>query len=75
MQLGQVEEFIQNDRNVSGTCFMRIGRSIILNSDYIVNINVNSKKLLLSDARTFHYVIDASREALQKLKQFMDESV
>lgn len=75
MQLGQVEEFIQSDNSAIGYCFLRIGRSVILNRDFIVNINVNSRKVLLSDARTFHYSVDASREALQKLKQFMEESI
>ena len=47
--------------------FIRIGKSLIVNRDYIAFINQVRQKLILSDCRSFRYEVSASKEALKAL--------
>lgn len=73
MQLGQVErrlaEMLDNDDNR----FIRIGKSLIVNSDFIAFINPSRQKMILSDCRTFHHRVSASKEALKALKELLEK--
>lgn len=73
MQLGQIELRISEMIDASDNRFVRIGKSLIVNSDYITFINHTRQKLILSDCRTFRSDISASREALKTLKDFIEK--
>lgn len=60
-QLGQI-----------GNCFIRIGKSLIINRSYIYYIHVNRQKLILSDSVTFSHTLSASKEALKQLKDLIE---
>lgn len=72
LQLGQIEkkisEMVDNDDNR----FIRIGKSLIVNRDFITFINPSRQKLTLSDCRTFRHDVSASREALKALKELLE---
>lgn len=68
LQLGQIEGKIA-ELEYHDSAFVRLGKSLIINSDYIAHINTSKQKLILSDCRTFRYDVSASREALKKLKE------
>lgn len=72
MQLGQIEQRISEMVDISDKRFIRIGKSLIINSDYIAYINPARQKLTLSDSRTFRYEVSASREALKTLKDLTE---
>lgn len=73
MQLGQIELRISEMIDVSDNRFVRIGKSLIVNCDYITFINPTRQKLVLSDCRTFRTDVSASKEALRALKDFIEK--
>lgn len=72
-QLGQIEK--QMDKQLKNHSFLRVGKSLIVNCNYINFINIAKQKLIMSDAATFTHTLTASKEALKKLKDFLDEEV
>lgn len=54
--------------------FVRVGKSLIVNKDYISVINPSEQRLLLDNSRMPNaYDIKASKEALKDLKAQMDK--
>lgn len=68
MQLGQIERKILETIDADDNRFIRIGKSLIVNLNYITYINPARQRLTLSDCRTFKHDVSASREALKLLK-------
>ena len=73
MQLGQIEHRISEMIDVSDNRFVRIGKSLIVNRNYITFINHARQKLILSDCHTFRTEVSASREALKALKDLIEK--
>ena len=74
MQLGQIERRIAEQPDVSADLFIRIGKSLIVNHEFITFVNPTRQKLILSDGRTFRYETTASREALKALKEYIEKA-
>ena len=74
MQLGQIERRIAEQPDVSADLFIRIGKSLIVNHEFITFVNPARQKLILSDGRTFRYETTASREALKALKEYIEKA-
>ncbi|MCM1042087.1 MAG: LytTR family transcriptional regulator [Bacteroides sp.] len=72
MQLGQIERHIAEMLKDTDTRFVRIGKSLIVNWEYISFIHPTRQKLVLSDGRTFRREVSASREALKALKGLIE---
>jgi len=53
--------------------FVRIGKSLIVNLHYVHYINPNKKQLILTDCQTFKTTLDASKDALKKLKDYLEK--
>lgn len=68
LQTQKVLEVAMKERS---SCFVRIGKSYIINLNFLSHICVLKQRLILSDNRTFAFQIETSRDALKKLKQFM----
>ncbi|MBQ9093014.1 MAG: LytTR family transcriptional regulator [Prevotella sp.] len=73
MQLGHVERRIAELLDSDDNRFIRIGKSLIVNSDFIAFINPQRQKMVLSDCRTFRRELTASKEALRALKELLDK--
>ncbi|MDE6715738.1 MAG: LytTR family transcriptional regulator DNA-binding domain-containing protein [Muribaculaceae bacterium] len=73
LQLGQIEHKIQESVTADDKRFIRIGKSLIVNVNYITYINPARQKLTLSDCRTFKHDVSASREALKVLKAVFEK--
>lgn len=73
LQLGEVEELMTEQLEGSGNNFIRVGRCLIVNYNYIYHINVSRQQLVLSDNATFSYTLSASKEALRRLKEYVEE--
>ena len=71
-QLGQIEDMIGNQLGESGNNFIRLGRGLIINSDFIYSIDVAKQRLILSDCLNCYHELSASREVLIKLKAYLD---
>ena len=73
MALQSLEQLILNviTKDQKGT-YIRIGRRYIVNSDYIMQINLLKQQLVLSDLDVVKPIIlNVSKEALKVLKQAM----
>lgn len=72
-QLGQMEKMISSQLGSEGNVFIRIGKSLIINSSYIYYINIAKQKLILSDVASFSHTVTASKEALKQLKEWLEQ--
>ncbi len=72
VQLGILEEMIHQQFQRPDE-FARIGKSLIVNLKLIHYINPAKKQLILSDCRTFKFSLEASKEALKKLKEYFEK--
>lgn len=75
LQLGQMERKISEMVDNNDNRFIRIGKSLIVNRDYISYINIPRQKLTLTDCRSFRHEVSASREALRALKDLIEKEV
>ena len=73
LQLGQIEKRISAMVDNGDNRFIRIGKSLIVNREFITFINPARQKLTLSDGRTFRHDVSASREALKALKELIEK--
>lgn len=71
-QLGQIEDLIGEQLSDDAELFIRLGRGLIINMDYIYLIDVAKQQLVLSDCAGSWHELSASREALIKLKAYID---
>ena len=73
LQLGQIERKLMDFVTSGDNRFIRIGKSIIINREYISYINLARQKLVLSDCHTFKREATASRDALKALKEYIEK--
>ena len=74
MQLGQVEKVLSEQLPHSGSDFIRIGKSLIINRNYISYINIQKQQIVLSDGCASSHSLTASREALKQLKELIEKN-
>lgn len=72
MQLGQVEDLIAGQTGDEYGKFLRLGRSLIINIEYVHFIDVAKQSLVLSDCAGSWHQLSASREVLVKLKAYLE---
>ncbi len=72
LQLGQIERRIAAALDSNDNRFIRIGKSLIVNRDFIAFINPVRQKMILSDCRVFRHEVSASKEALKALKELLE---
>ena len=73
LQLGQIERKLMDFVASGDNRFIRIGKSLIINREYISYINPARQKLVLSDCHTFKRETTASRDALKALKEYIEK--
>jgi DNA-binding LytR/AlgR family response regulator len=71
-QLGQVEDMIGDQLGEEGGKFVRLGRSLIINTDFVYWVDIAKQQLILSDCVQCYHELTASREVLIKLKAYID---
>lgn len=72
LQLGQIEDLIGDQLGDDGGNFLRLGRSLIINTDYLYLIDIAKQQLVLSDCKGSWHELTASREVLTKLKAYIE---
>ena len=75
LQLGQIEDILQEQLSNAESNFLRLGRSLIINTDYIYFIDTSKQELILSNCKRSYHVLTASREVLIKLKAYMETTI
>ena len=71
-QLGQIEDIIGEQLGDKGSNFVRVGRKLIINTDYLFSIDVTKQILILSDCAGCYHELNASREVLIKMKAYFE---
>ena len=73
MNLAHCQELIEKQLGKEAEMFIRIGKQLIINRDYIFKINVNKQTLIMSDMTLNQaFMLQASKEALKQLKAYME---
>jgi DNA-binding LytR/AlgR family response regulator len=75
LQLGQIETLISQQLGSCASVFIRAGRGLIINTDYINYIDVSKQILVLSDCQGSRHELSASREVLIKLKEYVESTI
>lgn len=73
MQLGRIEALIVSSMAESASGFIRIGKSLIVNKNFVSYINISQQKLQLLDNIGHSHTMKASREALKQLKDYLEK--
>ena len=73
-QLGQIEHMIADQLPELSKHFVRIGKSLIVNLNYVYYIHVPKQQLILVDGQHNRYTLSASKEALKALKELIEHS-
>ena len=72
-QLGQLERMIGEQLGEEASAFIRVGRSLIINRNYIYYINPSRQVLIMRDPNgRKHEIKKASHESLKNLKEFIE---
>ena len=74
-QLGQIEDMIAGQLGDEGAQFVRLGRGLIINTEFVYSIDISKQAVVLSDCHRFRQELTASREVLIKLKAYIDATV
>lgn len=74
-QLGQIEDMIGDQLGDDGYNYIRLGRGLIINLDFVYWVDVTKQTLVLSDCAGCYHELSASREVLIKLKAYIDAIV
>lgn len=75
LSMANLQTYLTDNLKEKARCFVRIGKSYIINVNYIHRINVLRQQLVLTDYRQALYQLDISKEALKKLKDVLVASV
>ena len=73
-QLGQVESLIREQLSYTNHSFVRVGKSLIVNMDELLCVNVTRQTLEIGQLSGEKLIYNASREALKKLLNLMIEN-
>lgn len=72
-QLGQIEELIKRQQAGGEGTLLRVGKQLIINTDYVHKIDLAELRLVMSDCRGFSAGLTASRAALQALREYLEK--
>jgi DNA-binding LytR/AlgR family response regulator len=74
--LSHFQKLIEKQLKDEASQFIRIGKSLIINRDYIYRINLTKQQLVMSDmALNQAFMLSASKEALKQLKQLLEDEL
>lgn len=68
LNLARMQEILVDKLRDKASVFVRIGKKYIINRTFVYQINIVRHRLVLSDGQNFAFQLEASKEALKKLK-------
>ncbi|MBQ7439922.1 MAG: LytTR family transcriptional regulator DNA-binding domain-containing protein, partial [Prevotella sp.] len=73
MNLAHCQQTIEQQLGKEANVFIRIGKQLIINKNYIFKINVSRQELWMSDEyKNMSFKLSASKEALKQLKSWLE---
>lgn len=74
--LSHFQKIIETQMKEDARTFIRIGKSLIINKEYIYKINMGKQLLVLSDmVLNQAFTLSASKEALRQLKLLLETEI
>lgn len=74
--LSHFQKIIETQLKEDARTFIRIGKSLIINKEYIYKINMGKQLLVLSDMSLNQaFTLSASKEALRQLKLLLETEI
>ena len=71
--LSHFQQILEEQMKAEASAFIRIGKSLIINRNYIYKINIGKQTLIMSDMKLVNsFTLSASKEALKQLKCFVE---
>lgn len=69
MNLSQMQSVLTDNLKEAASIFARIGKSHIINLNYVYQIAIVRQRLILSDGENFEFALNVSKDALKKLRE------
>lgn len=69
MNLSQMQSVLTDNLKEAASIFARIGKSHIINLNYVYQIAIVRQRLILSDGEHFEFALNVSKDALKKLRE------
>lgn len=69
--LSKVEDLIRSSRAKGSSTFVRMGRSLIINQQWVYAINILKQRLVLSDYCNHSFAIQVPKQLLKEYKKAM----
>lgn len=66
--LTSMQTILSKNLKEAASIFARVGKSHIINLNYVYNIAIICQKLILSDGEFFAYTLNISKDSLKKLR-------
>ncbi len=74
--LSRMQKILETQLQKEASQFIRIGKSLIINKNYIYKINLSKQTLTLSDIKICgSFTLSASKEALKQLKNYLESDI
>lgn len=74
--LSSFERIIEQQLINSAKMFIRVGRGLLINSNFIYVININKQELILANtSSSVKYTLHVSKEALRGLKSLIEKTI
>lgn len=73
-QIGMLSEIIEQQLGPGAPMFVRVGRSYIVNMEYLFAINMPHKRLIVRSDTGCKVTLSPSKEALRDLKELVDKT-
>lgn len=73
-QLGQMVDLLEDQLGEDESPFIRIGKSLIVNRDFIYLVDISEQELIISDWNGKYYTHKVSRKALSMLKLILENT-
>ena len=74
-QLGQLENMINRQLGSDASMFIRIGRGLIINREYLYSINLSKQSLSVRTTNGCKCTFNASKESLKQLKSYIETTI
>ena len=71
LNLGQIEKLLKNSLGEDAKDFVRIGRTLIVNTKFVYLVDTLKREIILSDCTSFTFKLSCSKESLKKIRELL----
>lgn len=75
MGIGDIGEEIENQLIDTCDSFVQVGRSLIINLNYLIHISLQKESIQLYNGTSGYYTVEVSKEPLKTLKEHVENLI